>query len=188
MRVIAGKLRGRQLRAPKGLTTRPTADRAREAIFQILGNLSELVVLDLYSGTGAMGIEALSRGATRAIFVEHDGGALRALKDNLGRLGIAGQATVLETTVEHARPRLAKLAPFDLVIADAPWRIAQEAAELVARQTRGLIASEGRVLLGHPTASPVELPASSGLALVDRRKWGGTGMSFYELTSNTEQL
>jgi 16S rRNA (guanine(966)-N(2))-methyltransferase RsmD len=188
MRVIAGKLRGRQLRAPKGLATRPTADRAREAIFQILGNLSDLVVLDLYSGTGAMGIEALSRGAARATFVENDAAALRALKENLGRLGIVDQATVLETTVERARPRLVKLAPFDLVVADAPWRIAQEAAELVARQTRGLVASDGRVLLGHPTATPVELPESSGLVLVDRRKWGGTGMSFYELPKDNEEL
>src|SRR5581483_5047339 len=104
-----------------------------------------LVVLDLYSGTGAMGIEALSRGAGRAIFVENDAGALLALKENLGRLGIVDQATVLETTVERARPRLVKLAPFDLVIADAPWRIAQEAAELVARQSRRLVATDGRV-------------------------------------------
>src|SRR5215471_10087057 len=103
MRVIAGKLRGRPLRAPRGLTTRPTADRAREAIFQILGNLSELVVVDLYAGTGAMGIEALSRGAARAIFVESDAGALHALRQNLDHLGIADQATVLETTVERAR-------------------------------------------------------------------------------------
>ena len=187
MRVIAGKLRGRPLRAPRGLNTRPTADRAREAIFQILGNLSELVVVDLYAGTGAMGIEALSRGgAARAIFVESDAGALRALRQNLDHLGIADQATVLETTVERAGPRLAKLAPFDLVIADAPWRIAQQAAEVVARLSRGLVTNHGRVLLGHPTASPVELAEGAGLALVDRRKWGGTGMSFYKLSSNTD--
>ncbi len=184
MRVIAGKLRGRPLRAPHGLTTRPTSDRAREAIFQILGNLSELSVLDLYAGTGAMGIEALSRGATRAVFVESDAGAQRALRDNLTKLGITGQATVLETTVERAGPRLAKLGPFDLVLADAPWPIAQEAAERVAQLSRGLVARDGRVLLGHPTASPVELPPGSGLTLVDRRKWGGTGMSFYEISSD----
>jgi 16S rRNA (guanine966-N2)-methyltransferase len=188
MRVIAGKLRGRPLRAPPGLTTRPTSDRAREAIFQILGNLSELVVLDLYSGTGAMGIEALSRGATRAVFVESDVSALRVLRENLTRLGIAAQATVLDTTVERARARFEKFAPFDLVIADAPWRIAQEAAERVAQGCRGLLAEGGRVLLGHPTDKPVELPAASGLTLVDRRKWGGTGMSFYELHNENEDL
>jgi 16S rRNA (guanine(966)-N(2))-methyltransferase RsmD len=170
------------------MTTRPTSDRAREAIFQILGNLHELSVLDLYSGTGAMGIESLSRGATRAVFVESDAAALRALKENLTRLGIAEQATVLAATVERSRPRLEKLAPFDLVLADAPWRIAQEAAERVAQVCRGLVATGGRVLLGHPTASPVELPAESGLALADRRKWGGTGMSFYELVSDIDVL
>jgi 16S rRNA (guanine(966)-N(2))-methyltransferase RsmD len=181
-------MRGRKLTAPKGLTTRPTADRAREAIFQILGNLDGLVVLDLFSGTGAMGIESLSRGAARAVFVESDPGALRALTENLTRLGVTGQATVLATTVERSRPRLEKLAPFDLVIADAPWRIAQEAAELVAQQCRGLVARDGRVLLGHPSATPVELGPESGLVLVDRRKWGGTGMSFYELVNETDNL
>ena len=126
MRVIAGKFRGRPLRAPKGLTTRPTSDRAREAIFQILGNLAEMKVVDFFAGTGAMGIEALSRGALHAVFVETDEGALRAIRDNLTKLGLTGQATVLPTSVERSRPRLEKLAPFDLVIADAPWRIAQE--------------------------------------------------------------
>jgi 16S rRNA (guanine966-N2)-methyltransferase len=188
MRVIAGKLRGRPLRAPQGLTTRPTADRAREAIFQILGNLSDLMALDLYAGTGAMGIEAISRGARHAVFVEHDPSALRALRDNLARLGIAGQATLLDTTVERSRARLEKLAPFDLVLADAPWPIAQEAAERVAQLCRGLVATDGRVLLGHPTASPVELPESAGLSLADRRKWGGTGMSFYEIHSKVDDL
>jgi 16S rRNA (guanine(966)-N(2))-methyltransferase RsmD len=188
MRVIAGKLRGRPLRAPKGLTTRPTSDRAREAIFQILGNLSGLSVLDLYAGTGALGIEALSRGAARAVFVEPDAAALRALRDNLTRLGIAGQATVIDTTLERAGPRIQKHAPFDLVMADAPWRIAQEAAERVAQQSRDLVASDGRVLLGHPTESPVELPDGSPLALVQRRKWGGTGMSFYEIASDIKDV
>lgn len=188
MRVIAGKLRGRPLRAPRGLTTRPTSDRAREAIFQILGNLSGLAVLDVYAGTGALGIEALSRGAERAVFVESDAGALRALRDNLTRLGIIGQATVIDATLERAGPRLRKHGPFDLVIADAPWRIAQEAAERVAQQSRGLLASDARVLLGHPTESPVELPDSSGLALVQRRKWGGSGMSFYEIANIVADL
>ena len=138
MRVIAGKLRGRPLRAPRGLTTRPTADRAREAIFQILGNVSDLVVVDLYAGTGAMGIEALSRGAARAVFVESDAGALRSLKENLTRLGITGQATVLETTVERARPRLTKLAPFDLVHARAVLMHLPSPGQVVARLARAV--------------------------------------------------
>src|SRR5512144_2567254 len=131
MRVIAGKFRGRPLRAPRGLTTRPTADRAREAIFQILGDLTGLRVLDLYAGTGAMGIEALSRGAGHAVFVESDAAAAKAIRDNVERLGLTGQTTLLTAVVERARPRLEKLGPFDLVLADSPWRIAQEAAERV---------------------------------------------------------
>jgi 16S rRNA (guanine966-N2)-methyltransferase len=188
MRVIAGKFRGRPLRAPGGLTTRPTADRAREAIFQILGNLADLSVVDLYAGTGAMGIEALSRGARHAVFVESDPAAAKVIRDNIERLGLTGQTTLLTTTVERSRPRLEKLAPFDLVLADSPWSIAQEAAERVAQLTRGLLARDARVLLGHPTQAPVELPESSGLVLADRRKWGGSGMSFYEMPSNPIHL
>jgi 16S rRNA (guanine966-N2)-methyltransferase len=188
MRVIAGKFRGRPLRAPRGSTTRPTADRAREAIFQILGDLTGLSVLDLYAGTGAMGIEALSRGARHAVFVESDAAAAKAIRENVERLGLTGQTTLLTTTVERALPRLQKLAPFDLVLADSPWRIAQEAAEAVAQVCRGIVARDARVLLGHPTQSPVEIPASSGLTLVDRRKWGGSGMSFYEISSNPDNL
>jgi 16S rRNA (guanine966-N2)-methyltransferase len=188
MRVIAGKFRGRPLRAPKGLTTRPTSDRAREAIFQMLGNLSGMKVIDFYAGTGAMGIEALSRGAAHAVFVESDEDALRVLRDNLTKLGLTGQTTVLATTVQRSRPRLEKLGPFDLIIADAPWRIAQEAAEVVAQQCRGMLTPNARVLLGHPTESPVDLPETSGLTLVDSRKWGGSGMSFYEIANNLESL
>src|SRR5882724_9786604 len=103
MRVIAGKFRGRPLRAPRGLTTRPTSDRAREAIFQILGDLSDLSAVDFYAGTGALGIEAISRGATRAVFVESDSAAAQTLKDNLTRLGLTGQTTILSMPVERAR-------------------------------------------------------------------------------------
>jgi len=186
MRVIAGRLRGRPLRAPRGLTTRPTLDRAREAIFQILGDLSGQKAIDFYAGTGALGIEALSRGAVHATFVESDHAAARVLRDNLERLGVSGEATVLELPAERARARIERLAPFDLVLADPPWRIAQEAALAVAQWTRGLLSPDARVLLGHPTASPVELPESTGLVLVDRRKWGGSGMSFFELIKSSE--
>lgn len=182
MRVIAGRLRGRPLRAPRGLTTRPTTDRARQAIFDILGTLTDLSVVDVYAGTGALGIEAISRGAARALFVESDRNAARTIDGNLERLGIAAQATLLELPVERARARLERLAPFDLVFADPPWPIAQAAAVRVAALVRGLLSPEARVLLGHPAASPVELPADFGLVRTDLRNWGGSGMSFFELT------
>ncbi|HEX4478226.1 MAG TPA: 16S rRNA (guanine(966)-N(2))-methyltransferase RsmD [Polyangiaceae bacterium] len=186
MRVIAGKLRGRPLKAPRGLDTRPTSDRAREAIFQILGNLDGLRVVDCYAGTGAMGIEALSRGALHAVFIEPDRAALQAIKDNVEKLGQKPHATVLEVPVEKARSRLEKLAPFDLVLSDPPWRIAQLGAVAVARLFAGLLADDARVLLGHPAAQPVVLSEDSGLELADRRKWGGSGMSFFEISNKND--
>jgi 16S rRNA (guanine966-N2)-methyltransferase len=92
MRVIAGTFRGRQLRAPRGSTTRPTSDRVREALFSILGDVEGAHVLDLFAGTGALGIEALSRGAASAVFVERDRHALFALRANLGALGLQAAA------------------------------------------------------------------------------------------------
>ena len=188
MRVIAGKYRGRPLRAPKGLSTRPTLDRAREAIFSILGNLSGMNVIDFYAGTGALGIEALSRGAKHATFVESDKAAARSIRDNLESLGASDLATVIEMPAERAVKRIRELGPFDLVLADPPWRIAQEAALAIAGWTHGLLTKDARVLLGHATPNPVELPESTGLVLADRRKWGGSGMSFFELPSNSEDL
>src|SRR6185295_8236746 len=95
MRVIAGRLGGRRLVAPRGLATRPTSDRVREALFSMLGDVAGAMVLDLYAGTGALAIEALSRGAERAVFVENARPALAALHENLGSLGLEGKAKVL---------------------------------------------------------------------------------------------
>src|SRR5205085_1825654 len=88
MRVVAGRLGGRRLAAPKGAATRPTADRVREAIFSVLGDVTDLTVLDLFAGSGALGIEAVSRGAAQATFVERARPALAALRTNLDALGI----------------------------------------------------------------------------------------------------
>ena len=98
MRVIAGSHRGRRLAAPASASTRPTSDKVREAIFDVLANLVELdgaAVLDLFAGSGAMGIEALSRGATRAVFVDDDRDALAVVRANLASLGLADRATVV---------------------------------------------------------------------------------------------
>lgn len=181
MRIIAGKFRGRPIQAPKGMTTRPTLDRARQAIFNILGPLDDANVIDVYAGTGAMGIEALSRGARHATFIESDKNAARAIRLNLEKLGVMNQATLVETPVEKSAARLEKRAPFDLVMADPPWDIASEAALVVAELVRPMLAPGARVLLGHRTSEPVELPESTGFVLADRRKWGGSGMSFYEI-------
>lgn len=186
MRIIAGRHRGRRLVAPKGLVTRPTMDRAREAIFQILGDLSGLRAMDLYAGTGAMGLEALSRGASAVTFVETDGPALAALRRNVDSMGVAAEVRVVTVPVERAGQALRRGAPYDLVLSDPPWPLSTASAPLVARLVRELLAPGARVLLGHPADAPVDLPPGSGLALVDRRRWSGTGMSFFAREGEAE--
>ena len=131
MRVIAGALRGRLLRAPAGITTRPTADRVREAIFDVLGSLCSLdglSVLDLFAGSGAMGIEALSRGAAHAWFVERDAAALGAIRANLAALGLEDRVTVVRADARRwlaeARARAgqpADVRAFDVALVDPPY-------------------------------------------------------------------
>src|SRR5688500_9337459 len=132
MRVIAGRLGGRRLVAPRGMKTRPTSDRVREALFSMLGNLEDRVVLDLYAGTGALGIEAMSRGAARAVFVESARPALEALRQNLASLGLVGGAAgansgegchVVGARAERAVVDIARWGPFDLVFADPPYAL-----------------------------------------------------------------
>lgn len=121
MRIIAGALRGRSLEAPPGLATRPTADRVREALFSMLasrvGSFGGLRVADLYAGSGALGLEAVSRGAAHATFVENDPCAAAAIKANAERLGVAGRVRVLGGSA-LALPRSD---PFELIFADPPY-------------------------------------------------------------------
>lgn len=122
MRIISGQWRGRPLDAPKGDTTRPTSDRAREGLFSMLasrlGSFEDLAVADLFAGTGALGLEALSRGAAHCTFVEKDRAALDILRRNVDRLGAGERADIRAQAVEHAPP---PLRPHDLVMMDPPY-------------------------------------------------------------------
>ena len=121
MRVVAGEFRGRKLSAPAGDTTRPTTDRVREAVFNSLDSmdlLDDAVVVDLFAGSGAMGIEALSRGASRCTFVERDRAALQALRANLSTLGLDNRATVVTSDVLAWVPAMRGV---DLAIIDPPY-------------------------------------------------------------------
>jgi len=137
MRIIAGAWRGRPLIAPPGKATRPTSDRAREGLFSMLasriGSFERLEVADLFAGTGALGLEALSRGAAHCLFVDSDPAALAVLKRNVETLGAAARATIRAQTAEHAAapPR-----PCDLVLIDSPYRTGMADAVL-ARITAG---------------------------------------------------
>ena len=171
MRVIAGSARGTRLApVPKGV--RPTADRAREGLFNALGQFfSGGRVLDLYAGTGALGIEALSRGSDRAVFVEREKGARAVILDNLRRTGFVDRAEVIGGEVEAVLGRLVGRGErFDLIFADPPYRIAAAEVGGILHRLRSLLAPGGRVAIESGEA-PVEGTVSKkGVT----RRYGGT--------------
>jgi len=163
VRVIAGDHRGRPLKTATGTATRPTADRVREAIFDVLGSLLDLdgtAVVDLFAGSGALGIEALSRGAASAVFVESAPAALRAIEGNLATLGLGGRARVVR---EDALRFLERPHRFDLALCDPPY-------EFSAWDT--LLARLHATLAVLETRQPVEAPG--GWETVKHKRYGGT--------------
>ncbi|MDD3580369.1 MAG: 16S rRNA (guanine(966)-N(2))-methyltransferase RsmD [Desulfobacca sp.] len=179
MRIIAGRFRGRRLAGVRG-RMRPTADRVREAIFNILGpGLEEVRVLDLFAGTGALGIEALSRGARQAVFVEHDSTALQVLRKNLASCGLGAATQVLPLPVPRALKQLAVQAQrFELIFLDPPYGkgLAAQSLELLAQ--RPLLRAGGRVVVEHGVHDLVPEHRGS-LIQVDQRRYGDTRVSFY---------
>ncbi len=198
VRITGGELRGRPLVAPRGLGTRPTADKVRGAIFNVLAArgapLAGAAVLDLFAGTGSLGIEALSRGAARAVFVEAAAAPLAALERNLARLGLAGReshgparAAVLRGDALRVVERLAaEGARFDLVFLDPPYAGGLAAATVEQLAALGLVAPGGLVVAEHGTADPLAdrvpggRPEPWALVQVDRRRYGRTVVTLYE--------
>lgn len=177
MRIIAGTHRGRRLRAPRGMATRPTTDRVREASFAILGDLEGLRVLDCYAGSGALGLEAASRGASRVTFLELGKDACRAIEHNVRELGFADRCRVLQVPVERAAKVLLG-ERFDLVLSDPPWPICHEAAQHVITLLQGRLQPDARVVLGHPVREVLEVQEGRGLVLEQTRSWGDSALTF----------
>jgi 16S rRNA (guanine966-N2)-methyltransferase len=174
LRVIAGEVGGRRLVAPPDV--RPTTERVREAIFSSLGaHVVDAAVLDLYAGSGAMAIEALSRGAARAVLVDHDRAAVEACQANLGSTGLAGRARIQRRTVADVLGRAAPPeAPFDLVLVDPPYDAAPvEVPAVLEGLTRpGWLHPDARVVLESPAGAPPE--PGPGCAVRSRRRYGDT--------------
>lgn len=182
--MIGGEFRGRPLKAPPGLATRPTAARVREALFGILGDISDANVADLCAGTGALGIEALSRGAARATFVDPDRAALDAIRHNLETLKVMERAALLPLKVERAKKALLLKAPFDLVLCDPPWPIADRVAETLGELLdTSLLSPDALVVIGHRADRPVRMADTSHLVAGQRRVWGDSGLSWFALRS-----
>ena len=178
MRVIAGELRGRKLYCPRGGDIRPTADRMREAVFSILGDrVQDARVLDLFAGTGALAIEALSRGASCAVLVDRSRTAVKVAQRNLAACRLEARARVICWDIGRNLNCLpAGSCTFDLVFMDPPYRQDALRPALEALLASGAMAREALVVVEHAARSDVRPPA--GLRVVDRRRYGRGGVTF----------
>jgi 16S rRNA (guanine(966)-N(2))-methyltransferase RsmD len=169
MRVISGTYKGHPIVAPRGRATRPTSDRVREALFSILGDVTGLRVLDLFAGSGALAIEALSRGAGKATLVDSSGAALAAIRRNLGALGIEAEVVPRPVArfLEGAR---ADARQYDLIFIDPPYRRASTLGRELSTSLAPVLSPEARVVAESDRRAPLDLQ----LALLDERRYGDT--------------
>lgn len=179
MRIIGGRLKGRRLTGVKG-QIRPTADRVREAIFNILApDVDDSLVLDIFAGTGALGIEALSRGAREAVFVEKHLSALQVLRRNLAQCGLNEVSRVLPLGAEKAVPKLAAAGEhFSLIFLDPPYGHGLAAANLLLLSKTNLLAPGGQIVVEHSRLEELA-DAYQQLKRHDQRRYGATLVSFY---------
>jgi 16S rRNA (guanine966-N2)-methyltransferase len=175
MRVVAGELGGRRLVAPRGWRVRPTSDRVREAVFSALGDSSGARVLELYAGTGALSIEALSRGAAAATLVDRD---TRAALGNVQNLGLAKRADLVRADVLGWVRRAGGREPaarFDLIFLDPPYKLAHRLGPELDPHLPQLLAKGGRVIAESSARRPLKL----SLPLLRERRYGGTMVTFH---------
>jgi 16S rRNA (guanine966-N2)-methyltransferase len=176
MRVIAGSRKGHTIAAPRGLDTRPTSDRVRENVFNLVGPLDEASVLDLYAGSGAMGIEALSRGAASAVFVEQDADAVRTIERNLDRLRLTGARVLRSDALTALAQEAATGRKYDLVLVDPPYGVYPDLQPKLARYLPPVLAADGLLVVETDARVEPELP----LSLRTSRKYGQTRVTLFE--------
>jgi 16S rRNA (guanine966-N2)-methyltransferase len=178
MRIVGGQFRGKTLESPAGLSTRPTSDRARQAMFNILEHArwrpfilpENAAVLDVFAGTGALGLESLSRGAAEAVFVENAPEALKTLRRNIDSMQLGGRAQVLRADVGRPPARPAGTAPRTLVFLDPPYGKNLGHAALSALAAQGWLAAEAVCVMEMSHKQPEPLP--EGFTLADTRRYG----------------
>jgi len=178
MRVIAGRLRGRRIEAPRGSRVRPTYDRVRASVFDILGpDVEGARVLDLFAGSGALGIECISRGAGSVIFVEMDRDVATVLRANLESLGVSGSAVVVRGDALRLLAGAVPGGPFDIVFVDPPYGKGLEGAVLRRLSSWQGLAPGARVLVEHASGDEPG-PEHGPLVLERRERYGSTEVDF----------
>lgn len=176
MRIIAGSRKGARIDAPAGVETRPTGDRVREAVFNLIGSVDGASVLDLFAGSGALGLEALSRGAAGAVFVESERSACRTIERNLAKLRLTGHAVVCSDALRALAADVAAGRRYDLVLADPPYRMFASLQATLARDLPVVLAPGGLVVLETPAKEQPQLP----LALRTSRRYGSARVTLFE--------
>ncbi len=175
MRIIAGDRRGSKIAAPKGDTTRPTGDRVREAAYNLIGPVDDTAVLDLFAGSGAMGLEALSRGARRCVFVESDRAACRVIHDNLEKLRFTGALVLQKDAFQALREERAAGRAYDLVLVDPPYGVWPDLQPRLAEAVPPVLAPDGMVVVETSAKVEPELP----LTLVTSRRYGSARITLF---------
>jgi 16S rRNA (guanine966-N2)-methyltransferase len=175
VRIVAGLRKGHRIDAPKGVVTRPTGDRVREAVFSIIGSVEGAQVLDLFAGSGAMGLEALSRGAAGCVFVERDRQAARVIQANLEKLGLTGAVVVSRDVTVALREERERNRLYDLVLADPPYEDWERYEPSLAELAPVVLADHALVVV--ETAARIE--PSLPLDLVTTRRYGSARITVF---------
>lgn len=177
MRIVAGSHKGAKIAAPPGLDTRPTSDRAREAAFNLIGPVDDARVLDLFAGSGAMGLEALSRGAASAVFVESDRAAADTIVRNLEKLRLTGATVLRDEVTRVLAAEAAARRRYDLVLIDPPYAMLAGLLPTLDRYLPPLLEPAGLVVVESSSKHEPELPA---LSLRTSRRYGAARVTLFE--------
>jgi len=176
VRIIAGTNKGARIFAPKGHDTRPTSDRAREAAFNLIGPVDGATVLDLFAGSGAMGLEALSRGASHATFVESDRDACRAINRNLDKLELEGATVLCQDALTALRADARIGTRYDLVLVDPPYRRFSSLQNALIQHLPEILAPGGLLLVETAAKEEPELPLEKRTS----RRYGAARLTLFE--------
>lgn len=176
MRIIAGDRRGARITAPKGTATRPTGDSVREAAYNLIGPVEDATVLDLFAGSGAMGLEALSRGARRCVFVESDRAACAVIRDNLEKLRLTGALVLGKDVFQALREERGAGRSYDLVLVDPPYGAWPELEPRLAEALPTALAPDGLLVVETSAKVEPELP----LTLVTSRRYGSARITLFK--------